>query len=160
MSAVLTALYKDHDAAERVRTRLVEDGFPTDRVELTSREELGRASMVPAASLEQKLRHYFEQLFQAEGDRDSVQRLEQAVLRSHAALAVHPRGETETQRALKLMEDGAPIEFRSSDLHNQAGENATGGSDTISWIGKIMVAPLAPNRTSRGAGRSAQPTRR
>lgn len=153
MSAVLTALYHDHHTAEVVRTRLVEDGFPTDRVELTSSQELGQARLAPADSVGQKLKQYFEQLFQREGGSNAAESLEHAVLRGQAVLAVHPRGETETQRALKLMDAGGPIEFRSNDLHDPAGGDATSGSEAVSWFGKIMVAPLAPNRTSREARR-------
>ena len=47
MSAVLVAIFNDHAAAEGVRTRLVKDGLPTDRVELTSCQELGQAKLVP-----------------------------------------------------------------------------------------------------------------
>lgn len=38
MRAVVAALFPSHEDAEGVRTRLVADGFPTDRVDLTSRE--------------------------------------------------------------------------------------------------------------------------
>lgn len=149
MSAVLAALFTDHDTAARVRTRLVQDGFPTDRVELTSSQELGQADIAPAQALPEKLKQYFRQLFQAEGEQRSVQRLEHAVLQGQAVIAVHPRGETETKRALELMQQAGPVEFRASDLDNQAGEHAaTSGSETFAWIGKVMVAPLAPHRTS------------
>ncbi len=36
MSAVLLAVFNEYGVADRVRTRLVGDGFPTDRVELTA----------------------------------------------------------------------------------------------------------------------------
>ncbi|HZO21565.1 MAG TPA: hypothetical protein VFB37_03605 [Steroidobacteraceae bacterium] len=153
MSAVLTALYSNHETAEQVRTRLVQDGFPTDRVQLTSRQELGQADVAPAKELPEKLKQYFHQLFQNERAQRSAQRLERAVLDGGAVIAVHPRGDVETQRALALMEDSGPVEFRASDLQNQAGEHAaSSGSEALSWIGKIMVAPLAPHRTSPGAG--------
>jgi len=42
MSAVLLAVFGQYGDAERVRTQLVRDGFPTDRVELTSATEPGR----------------------------------------------------------------------------------------------------------------------
>jgi hypothetical protein len=34
MTPVIVALYDDHGTADRVRTQLVADGFPTDRVAL------------------------------------------------------------------------------------------------------------------------------
>src|SRR5579872_5971741 len=116
MSAVLTALYSNHETAEQVRTRLVQDGFPTDRVQLTSRQELGQADVAPAKELPEKLKQYFHQLFQNERAQRSAQRLERAVLDGGAVIAVHPRGDVETQRALALMEDSGPVEFRASDL--------------------------------------------
>ena len=42
MSAVLLAVFSQYGDADRVRTRLVRDGFPTDRVELTARSDRGR----------------------------------------------------------------------------------------------------------------------
>ena len=49
MSAVILAVFSEYGAADRVRTRLVSDGFPTDRVELTASSEPGRAGLHPAA---------------------------------------------------------------------------------------------------------------
>jgi hypothetical protein len=42
MSAVLLAVFNEYGVADRVRTKLVGDGFPTDRVELTASCEPGR----------------------------------------------------------------------------------------------------------------------
>jgi len=64
MSAVLVAAFSDHATAETVRTRLVQDGFPTDRVQLTSCQELGQVELVPRASVGEKLAEYFGKLFQ------------------------------------------------------------------------------------------------
>jgi len=50
MSAVLLAVFNEYGGADRVRTRLVGDGFPTDRVELTACCEPGRAGLHRAAS--------------------------------------------------------------------------------------------------------------
>ena len=52
MSAVLLAVFNRFEDAERVRTRLVQDGFPTDRVELTATTEKGRAGLQPASTAE------------------------------------------------------------------------------------------------------------
>ena len=61
MSALVVALYDNHAAAERVRTRLVQEGFPTDRVELTSS---GQASVLGhSGDLEAQLEEYFSGLF-------------------------------------------------------------------------------------------------
>src|ERR1700722_19189851 len=109
MSAVLVAVFSDHATAEGVRTRLVNDGFPTDRVELTSSQELGQAKLVPRQSVGEKLTEYFGKLFQTGNDNSdelSVRLLAHAVLDGKAALAVHPRGDAETQRALGLLNEG------------------------------------------------------
>ena len=50
MSAVLLAVFGQYGDADRVRTKLVSDGFPTDRVELTSSAEPGRAGVQPRTS--------------------------------------------------------------------------------------------------------------
>jgi len=45
----------------------VNDGFPTDRVEQISREDLGAAKLVPVADRDAKLTQYFQQLFPDSG---------------------------------------------------------------------------------------------
>jgi hypothetical protein len=75
MSAVLAALFPDPETAQRVRIRLVKDGFPTDRVDLISHQELGHAQLVPADSVAEKLTQHFQQLFQKEEDVRSAQLL-------------------------------------------------------------------------------------
>jgi hypothetical protein len=145
MSAVLAAVFSDHIAADQVRTRLVSDGFPTDRVELTSREELGHAKLVPASSVAEKLSHYFEQLFPEPGERMPVQRLQSAVMEGHAVIAVHPRGDIETGRAVEILNEGDPLEIRAQDLDTQTMEQAASKNDApaLSWIGRVIVAPGA-----------------
>lgn len=138
MSAVLAAVYGDHAAAERVRTRLVNDGFPTDRVELTSCQELGRAGIAPAERVSQRISQYFQQLF-PEGREG--RELEQAVLGGRAVVAVQPRGETETQRALEILDGGVPVELAASDLGSQTFEYAAAQNETpaVVRLGKILV---------------------
>lgn len=151
MSAVLVAVFADHAAAEGVRTRLVKDGFPTDRVELTSAQELGHAKLVPRDSLGEKLAEYFRKLFQTGNDstdEHSVQLFQRAVLDGKAALAVHPRGDIETQRALQLLNEAGPVEVRGADLQNQTFEHAATESETpVTWVGKVLAAPGAPDTT-------------
>ena len=62
MSAVLLALFNDYAVADRVRTVLVQDGFPTDRVELTACCDPGRAGMEPAKSPHEQFVQYFGSL--------------------------------------------------------------------------------------------------
>lgn len=148
MSAVLAAVYSDHGMAEEVRIRLVNDGFPTDRVELTSRQELGQAKLVPVADVGEKLTHYFQQLFPDERYQTLVQQLPREILAGHAVIAVQPRGEVETGRAIQILNDSDPLEIKATDLGNQSMERAASPEESsgLGWIGRVMVAPQAPER--------------
>ena len=152
MSAVLVAVFGDHSTAQAVRTRLVKDGFPTDRVELTSCEELGQAELVPREGVGEKLKEYFSNLFQGVGNGGAdrwVQMYERAVLDGKAAIAVHPRGDIETQRAVQLLNDAGPVELRGADLQNQTLEHAATDKETpiLTWTGKVLAGPGAPDTT-------------
>jgi hypothetical protein len=152
MSAVLIAVFADQAAAESVRTELVRDGFATDRVELTSRQELGQAKLVPRESVDEKLREYFRQLLQSGGSASSesdVMLLQRAVLDGKAAVAVQPRGDIETQRALELLNHGDPVQLQGVDLQNQTLEHAATEVETpvVTWVGKVLAAPGAPDTT-------------
>jgi hypothetical protein len=152
MSAVLVAAFNDHATAEGVRTRLVKDGFPTDRVDLTSCQELGQVKLVPRDSVNEKLTEYFRKLFQS-GTNGSGERwvalFQRAVLDGKAAVAVQPRGDIETQRALQLLNQAGPVELRGVDLQNQTLEHAATETETpiFTWMGKILAAPGAPDTT-------------
>jgi hypothetical protein len=148
MSAVLLAAYDTHRIADGVRTRLVEDGFPTDRVQLTSSRDLGQARLVPRNGVGEKLTQYFRTLLQTGGTgdgEDSVRLFQRAVLDGRAVLAVQPRGEVEMRRALELLEGAGPVELRGADLQSQAFEHAAAESETpvLGWLGKVLVAPGA-----------------
>ena len=146
MSAVLAAVYDDHKAADAVRVRLVNDGFPTDRVELTSRQELGQAKLVPSVDVGEKLSRYFQQLFPDARDGSLVQQLSDEVQAGHAVIAVQPRGDIETTRALQILNEGEPLGMEGADLDKQALEQAAARreSSALSWIGRVMVAPRPP----------------
>ena len=152
MSAVLVAAFNDHATGEAVRARLVKDGFPTDRVELTSCEELGRVALVPRGRANEQLTEYFRTLFQSStpcaGERRSAV-FQRAVLDGKAAVAVHPRGELETKRALELLNHAGPVELRGVDLENQTLEHAATEKETpiFTWVGKVLTAPGAPDTT-------------
>ena len=152
MSAVLVAVFNDHPAAEGVRTRLVKDGFPTDRVELTSGQELGQVKLVPRQGVGAKLTEYFRKLFQS-GSNGSGERwvplFQRAVLDGKAVVAVHPRGDIETQRAQQLLNEAGPVELRGADLESQTLEYAATETETpiFTWIGKVLAAPGAPDTT-------------
>lgn len=146
MSAVLAALFPSHEVAEGVRTRLVADGFPTDRVELTSRKEAQRAELVPAQSMAQKLALHFRQLFPTAEDAEATQILCNGVIQGRAVIAVHPRGDIETQRAIEILEHAGALELRSTDLENQSMEHAASRSNetVIPNARKILLGPGQP----------------
>lgn len=152
MSAVLLAVFNSHASASDVRTRLVHDGFPTDRVALTSTQDLGPAGLVPRREVADKLMEHFRRVLQSAGnprDELSVRLVQRAVLEGKAALTVQPRGDTETQRALQVIEAADPVQLQSADLENQALEHAATESETpaLTWFGKVLAAPGAPDTT-------------
>jgi hypothetical protein len=146
MSAVVAALFPSHQIADQVRMRLVEDGFPTDRVELASRQEAGHAELVPAETLGEKLSLHFRQLFPAPEDAEAIQFLSKGVMQGHAVIAVHPRGDIETQRALEILERAGPVELRATDLDKQPMERAASPSNdtVIPHVRKILLGPGEP----------------
>jgi hypothetical protein len=129
MPAVLIALYDRHDVAERARTDLVSDGFPTDRVELTSMREPGHAGMIPAAERSQKFREYFRTLFQQENGSSRAESFADRVSAGGATVAVHPRGEQEIARARDILERHTPQELAGQALDDTALEHAAADSD-------------------------------
>jgi hypothetical protein len=143
MSAVLLAVFNRFADAERVRTRLVRDGFPTDRVELTARAEPGRAGEQPG-SARQQFQQYFGTLFDADYERGFVDVLADRVERgSIATVTVHPRGDVETTRATHILQNAGPAELVSHDLGSQKFEFAASTQETP------LVGHLLPERTDR-----------
>jgi hypothetical protein len=133
MSAVLLAVFEDIRDADRVRTRLVSDGFPTDRVELTAQGERGRAGVQPG-SPHQQFRQYFRTLLTLENERVFAELLAQRVEDGTAvAIAVHPRGQIETRRAAQILESEGAQEVVGHDLENQSFEHASSNSDGY-WV--------------------------
>jgi len=141
MSALVVALYDNHAAAERVRTQLVMEGFPTDRVQLTSSDEPGQAAVVgPADDLETQLEEYFSGLFDRLDELPNVHFFVDGVQQGHAALTVHPRGELETHRALEIMEEAQPLEICDHDLDDQAMEHAASRGNDDPYIKQLLDA--------------------
>ncbi|HEY2591835.1 MAG TPA: hypothetical protein VGI35_09615 [Steroidobacteraceae bacterium] len=66
MSAVMTAMFDDCGEAERVLLELIRDGFPTDRVDLTSDGVPGRAGLAPAGSPHDRFVRHFRAIFTAQ----------------------------------------------------------------------------------------------
>jgi hypothetical protein len=141
MSALVVALYDNHAAAERVRTRLVQEGFPTDRVELTSSAEPGQAAVVgPSSDLEAQLEEYFSKLFDRLDELPNVHFFVDGVREGHAALTVHPRGEVETSRALEILEEAQPLEICDHDLEDQAMEQAASRGNDDPYVKQLFDA--------------------
>lgn len=133
MSAVLLAVFSDYGMADRVRTRLVSDGFPTDRVELTAAADPGRAGLGPAGSVHAKFIQYFRTLMSAADEQPFVEALASRVEQGAATVAVHPRGDIETQRAAEILEGEGAVEVVGHDLANQSFEHAAARSDGY-WV--------------------------
>lgn len=138
MSAVLLAVFGKFSEAEKVRTELVRDGFPTDRVELTARHEQGRAGVQPAASTQDKFVQYFRTLFDQDDERAFAETLAERVAAGSAAtVTVHPRGDLETSRAAQILEDQGAQELVAHDLQNQSFERAASPRGT-SVVGQLL----------------------
>ena len=139
MSAVLLAVFGQHGDAERVRTRLVRDGFPTDRVELTSSAEPGRAGLHPAGSKRAKFMQYFRTLLTEEDERAFAEALAERDDGGGAStVAVHPRGAIETARAAEILENEGAVEVVGHDLENQTFEHAASRGEGY-WVRHFML---------------------
>jgi hypothetical protein len=118
MAAVLVALYDNYETADRVRTELVGDGFPTDRVELTSKREPGQAGNIPAGSLTERMRAYFDTLFDQDGEGIAGYGdfFAERVAQGASSITVHPRGDVEIDRAIAILERHGPVEMEQKGL--------------------------------------------
>jgi hypothetical protein len=132
MSAVLLAVFNEYGPAERVRTRLVREGFPTDRVELTSSAEPGRAGTLPADTPHGKFVQYFRTLLSKDEEQPFVDALASRVAGGAATIAVHPRGAIETERAAEILQKEGAVEVVGHDLENQSFEHAAAHEDVHS----------------------------
>ena len=138
MSAVLLAVFNEYGVADRVRTRLVGDGFPTDRVELTASCEPGRAGLHPATSARAKFLQYFRTLLSEDDEWPYVELLAARVEDGAATIAVHPRGAIETARAAEILETEGAVEVVGHDLENQSFEHAASRGDGY-WVRHFML---------------------
>jgi hypothetical protein len=121
MPEVLVALYDSYATADALRTEMVSAGFPTDRVELTSRIDEGRAGAVPGERFTERVRRYFHTLFEdADSDR-YTDFFTEGLQQGGATIAVHPRGEEETELATRILQRHRPIEIEGRDLGIEGG---------------------------------------
>jgi uncharacterized membrane protein len=124
MSTVLVAVFDDYEAADLVRQVLVQDGFPTDRVELTALRELGRTSFQPADSPHGKFVQYFRSVLCREDEREYPEMLAQRIDNGATTITVHPRGAIETERATQIIQHAHPAEVLGHDLTKHGWEHA------------------------------------
>lgn len=138
MGAVILALFDRFDDAEDVRTELVNDGFPTDRVELTASREQGRAAVQPAESSRGKFVQYFGTLLKQDVEPRFVQELAKRVAAGRInTIAVHPRGDVETSRATQILEKHDASQVLAHDLQKQEFEHAA-SQQTDPWLARLL----------------------
>jgi len=138
MSAVMVAIFNRFSDAESVRTELVKEGFPTDRIELTASHEKECAGLRPADSSQGQFVQYYGALFDQEGERVFVEELARRVASgSVVTIAVRPRGEIETSRATEILEKQGALQVVPQDLENQAFESAA-SSETSPWLDYLL----------------------
>ncbi len=107
---------------------------------------------MPMRGLSDKLKAYFDSLFQGsyrgEGEQWALI-FQRSVLEGKAVVAVQPRGDVETKRALEVMNREGPVEVRGKDLAKQTLEHAATETETpiFTWMGKVLAAPGAPDTT-------------
>ena len=138
MSAVMTAMFDDCGAAERVLVELFREGFPTDRVDLTSDGEPGRAGLAPAGSAHDRFVSHFRAIFSLQDELPFAERFAEQIEHGGAAVTVHPRGAFETLRAHVILARAHPLELVEHDLANQALEHAASVRETP-WIRNFLL---------------------
>jgi hypothetical protein len=110
MTPVIVALFDDYGIAERVRTQLVADGIPTDRVELTSLIETGQADAEPGDAFVARVANYFHTLLDQDGARNGhAEELAQRVRAGNTAITVHPRLEYEFDSVRVILHRNKPL---------------------------------------------------
>ncbi|HEY6482026.1 MAG TPA: hypothetical protein VIY54_00710 [Steroidobacteraceae bacterium] len=112
MTPVIVALFDDFGVAQRVRTELVADGFPTDRVELTSRVEAGQADAEPGETYWTKMSNYFHAIFDQTGNYASADQFAERVRNGGSVITVHPRTDYEMDSARAILRRNHPLDFR------------------------------------------------
>lgn len=110
MTPVIVALFDDYGIADRVRTELVAEGFPTDRVELTSLIETGQADAEPGDAFVARVSNYFHTLLdQSEGYSGDAEVLAQRVRSGNSAITVHPRTDYEIDSVRSILHRNHPV---------------------------------------------------
>jgi hypothetical protein len=146
MSAVMLAVFSRFTDAEVVRTELVRDGFPTERVRLTARQE-GHAALATAGATRGQFLQYFGMLFDQHDERTFVQHLAERVAGgSIATVTVHARGDMETLRATQVLENRGAIQVAAHDLQTK-GIKHSASADPTAWLAYLI--PEYPGDAAR-----------
>jgi len=138
MSAVLLAIFPDYAAASQVRLALFEDGFPTDRIELTACCEPGRAALQPADTPHRQFARYFGALLTSPGEKEFPEALAQRLDDGAAAVTIHPRGAVETLRATEILAHAHPTEVIRHEIADQRFEHAAART-AKPWVSHLWV---------------------
>jgi hypothetical protein len=138
MSAVLLAIFPDYDVASRVRMALFEDGFPTDRIELTACCEPGRAGLHPCENQHRQFAKYFGTLLTRPEETDFPEKLAARLDDGAAAVTVHPRGPVETLRATQILAHAHPTEVVQHEIADQGWEHAAAKA-AKPWVSHLWV---------------------
>jgi hypothetical protein len=138
MSAVLLAIFPDYDVASRVRMALFEDGFPTDRIELTACCEPGRAGLHPCANQHGQFAKYFGTLLTRPEEIEFPEKLASRLDDGAAAVTVHPRGPVETLRATQILAHAQPTEVVQHELTDLGWEHAA-AKQAKPWVSHLWV---------------------
>jgi hypothetical protein len=110
MTPVIVALFDDYGIAERVRTELVADGIPTDRVELTSLLETGQADAEPGDAFVVRVANYFHALLDQDGRHNGdADELARRVRDGNSAITVHPRLDYEFDSVRRVLHRHDPM---------------------------------------------------
>lgn len=110
MKPIIVALFDDYAIAECVRTELVADGIPTDRVELTSLRESGQADSEPGDAFVARVANYFHTLLDQDGRHNGeADELAHRVCAGHSAITVHPRLDFEFDSARRILNRNKPV---------------------------------------------------
>jgi hypothetical protein len=138
MSAVLLAVFNDFETAEHARLALFRDGFPTDRIALTARQEPGRMTTEPTHSLHDRLAQYFRTLFAHADGAQHAHRLAERIEGGAVTITVLPRGDIEVRRAAELLGHASPEELLERDLRSRSWEFAAAPHD-LPWVRAFWV---------------------
>jgi hypothetical protein len=138
MSAVLLAIFPDYDVASRVRMALFEDGFPTDRIELTACCEPGRAGLHPGDTQHRQFIRYFDTLLTGPEEKEFPEQLACRLDDGAAAITVHPRGPVETLRATQILTHAKPTEVVQHEIAEQRFEHAA-ARNAKPWVSHLWV---------------------